>query len=73
MIACTLMAEREQARPEVNDYLLAQAVAAHEEYKKSKIQKKGKETSSFFHLPSSINSEAALSLKYNFIESNLFK
>jgi len=25
----------------LNDYLLAQAVAAHEDYKKSKIQKKG--------------------------------
>ena len=25
----------------LNDYLLAQAVAAHEKYKKSKIQKKG--------------------------------
>ena len=39
----------------LNDYLLAQAVAAHENYKKSKIQKKGKQTSSFFHQPSSIS------------------
>lgn len=38
----------------LNDYLLAQAVAAHEEYKESKIQKKGK-TSSFFHQTSDIS------------------
>lgn len=38
----------------LNDYLLAQAVAAHEEYKNSKLQKKGK-TSSFFHQPSDIS------------------
>ena len=38
----------------LNDYLLAQAVAAHEEYKKSKIQKKGK-TSSFLHQTSDIS------------------
>jgi len=38
----------------LNDYLLAQAVAAHEEYKKSKLQKKGK-TSSFFHQTSDIS------------------
>lgn len=31
----------------LNDYLLARAVAAHENYKKSKYQKKGKQTSSF--------------------------
>ena len=37
----------------LNDYLLAQAVAAHEEYKKSKLQKKGK-TSSFLHQTSDI-------------------
>ena len=34
----------------LNDYLLAQAVAAHEEYKKSKIQKKEDK-----HLPSYIS------------------
>ena len=39
----------------LNDYLLAQAVAAHENYKKSKIQKKGKPTSSILHQPSSIS------------------
>lgn len=39
----------------LNDYLLAQAVAAHEEYKKSKIQKKGRQTSSILHQPSSIS------------------
>ena len=55
MSARTLMAEREQARPKVNDYLLAQAVAAHENYKKSKIQKKGKQTSSFLHQTSDIS------------------
>ena len=38
----------------LNDYLLAQAVAAHEDYKKSKLQKKGK-TSSFLHQPSDIS------------------
>ena len=38
----------------LNDYLLAQAVAAHEEYKKSKLQKKGK-TSSFLHQTSDIS------------------
>lgn len=38
----------------LNDYLLEQAVAAHEEYKKSKLQKKGK-TSSFFHQTSDIS------------------
>jgi len=32
----------------LNDYLLSQAVAAHENYKKSKYLKKGKQTSSFF-------------------------
>lgn len=42
----------------LNDYLLAQAVAAHEEYKKSKIQKKGKQTSSLLHHPSSISAAA---------------
>lgn len=40
----------------LNDYLLAQAVAAYEDYKKSKIQKKGKQTSSNFHHPSYIAS-----------------
>ncbi len=39
----------------LNDYLLAQAVAAHENYKKSIIQKKGKQTSSILHQPSSIS------------------
>ena len=39
----------------LNDYLLAQAVAAHENYKKSKVQKRGKPTSSFSPLPSSIS------------------
>ena len=39
----------------LNDYLLAQAVAAHEDYRKSKMQKKGKQTSSFLHQPSSIS------------------
>ena len=45
----------------LNDYLLAQAVAAHDEYKKSKLQKKGKtssiihHTSSIIHLPSYID------------------
>ena len=38
----------------LNDYLLAQAVAAHEEYKKSKFQKKGKQTSVVLPLSSSI-------------------
>lgn len=38
----------------LNDYLLAQAVAAHDEYKKSKLQKKGK-TSSFLHQTSNIS------------------
>jgi four helix bundle protein len=38
----------------LNDYLLAQAVAAHDEYKKSKLQKKGK-TSSFFYQTSDIS------------------
>jgi four helix bundle protein len=38
----------------LNDYLLAQAVAAYEEYKKSKLQKKGK-TSSFLHQTSDIS------------------
>lgn len=38
----------------LNDYLLSQAVAAHDEYKKSKLQKKGK-TSSFFHQTSDIS------------------
>ena len=38
----------------LNDYLLAQAVAEHEEYKKSMLQKKGK-TSSFLHHTSNIN------------------
>ena len=39
----------------LNDYLLAQAVAANENYKKSKIQKKGKQTSSFLHQTSDIS------------------
>ena len=39
----------------LNDYLLEQAVAAHENYKKSKIQKKGKQTSSFLHQTSDIS------------------
>ena len=39
----------------LNDYLLAQAVAAHENYKKTKIQKKGKQTSSFLHQTSNIS------------------
>ena len=39
----------------LNDFLLAQAVAAHENYKKSKIQKKGKHTSSFLHQTSDIS------------------
>ena len=39
----------------LNDYLLAQAEAAHENYKKSKIQKKGKQTSSFLHQTSDIS------------------
>lgn len=39
----------------LNDYLLAQAVAAHEEYKKSKFQKKGKQTSPILHKPSDIS------------------
>lgn len=39
----------------LNDYLLAQAVAAHENYKKSKFQKKGKQTSSILHQPSDIS------------------
>jgi len=39
----------------LNDYLLAQAVAAHENYKKSKIQARGKKTSSFFHQTSDIS------------------
>ena len=38
----------------LNDYLLEQAVAAHENYKKSKIQKKGKQTSYFLHQTSDI-------------------
>jgi len=38
----------------LNDYLLAQAVAGHEEYKKSK-QKNGGQTSSIFHQPPSIS------------------
>ena len=38
----------------LNDYLLAQAVAAHEEYKKSKLQKERK-TSSFLHQTSDIS------------------
>ena len=38
----------------LNDYLLAQAVAAHEEYRKSKLQKKGK-ASSFLHQTSDIS------------------
>ena len=37
----------------LNDYLLSQAAVEHEEYKKSKFQKKGK-TSSVFHQTSSI-------------------
>lgn len=39
----------------LNDYLLAQAVAAHEDYKNSKIQKKGRQASSIIHQPSSIS------------------
>ena len=39
----------------LNDYLLVQALAAHENYKKSKIQKKGKQTSSFLHQTSDIS------------------
>ncbi len=39
----------------LNDYLLVQAVAAHEDYRKSKIQKKGKQTSSFLHQTSYIS------------------
>ena len=39
----------------LNDYLLAQAVEAHENYKKSKLQKKGRQTSSILHQPSSIS------------------
>ena len=39
----------------LNDYLLEQAVAAHEDYRKSKIQKKGKQTSSFLHQTSDIS------------------
>ena len=35
--------------------MLAQAVAAHEDYRKSKIQKKGKQTSSFLHQTSDIS------------------
>ena len=42
----------------LNDYLLAQAVAAHEDYKRSKIQKKGKQTPSIIPLPSSLNISA---------------
>ena len=38
----------------LNDYLLAQAVAAHEEYKKSKLQKERK-TSFFLHQTSDIS------------------
>ena len=38
-----------------NDYLLAQAVAAHENYKKLKISQKGKQTSSFLHQTSDIS------------------
>ena len=33
MNACTLMAEREQARPKVNDYLLEQAANKKPDYK----------------------------------------
>lgn len=39
----------------LNDYLLAQAEAAHEDYKKSKIHTKGRQTSSILHQPSSIS------------------
>ena len=53
----------------LNDYLLAQAVAAHENYKKSKIQKKGKQTSSFLHQTSDI-SVAAVPVYLQFV-SNL--
>ena len=42
----------------LNDYLLAQAAAAHEEYKKSKIQKKEKQTSFILHQPSAISAAA---------------
>lgn len=38
----------------LNDYLLSQAAVEHEEYKKSKFQKKGK-PSSLFHQTSSIS------------------
>lgn len=41
----------------LNDYLLAQAVTAHEEYKKSKLHKKDK-TSSFLHQTSNISAAA---------------
>lgn len=39
----------------LNDYLLAQAVAAHQDYKKLKSQKNGKQTSSFLHQTSDIS------------------
>ena len=39
----------------LNDFLLVQAVAAHENYKKSKIKEKGKQTSSFLHKTSDIS------------------
>jgi len=39
----------------LNDYLLSQAAMEHENYKKSKIQKKGKQTSSFLHQTSDIS------------------
>ena len=39
----------------LNDYLLAQAVAAHEDYKKTKYQKKGKQPSSVLHHTSDIS------------------
>ncbi len=39
----------------LNDYLLAQAVAAQENFKKTKYQKKGKPTSSILHQPSDIS------------------
>lgn len=42
----------------LNDYLLAQAATAHEEYKKSRLQKKGKQTSSFLHHTSDISAAA---------------
>ena len=39
----------------LNDYLLSRAVAAHENYKRSKYPKKGKATSSVLHQTSDIS------------------